>query len=233
MLKNKPIRRRGEDLRDLPTYTIPEAASFLAISQRTLSSWYTGSQPVLLASGRYGDMYLLSYRDLEEAYRVHLLRGRYGFSFQKIRLALCNARTMFRSRHPLQRAEAVKNCFSDLVYDRPARGKTPRTITSLCEHPGQQFVTEVVDLFGERIVAGEFIYPWRFAAEDRQSRPVSMNPHIMSGRLMVSGTRIPVSTLAARKRSGSSFQEMASDYGLNVEGVCQALAHLRVRQKAA
>ena len=43
----------------------------------------------------------------------------------------------------------------------------------------------------ERIEPGEFIYPWRFASTDHDSRPVSMNPNIMSGRLVVVGTRYP------------------------------------------
>ena len=46
-------------------------------------------------------------------------------------------------------------------------------------------MSEVADLFGERIVKGKFIFPWRFAATDHESRPVSMNPNIMSGRLVV------------------------------------------------
>jgi len=233
MLRNKPARERGQDIRNLPTYTIPEAASFLAINQRTLFSWYEGSDPILVASGLYGAVHLLSYRDVEEAYRVYLLREKYDFSLQLVRQSLRNARVLFRSQHPLQRAEAIKKCLGDLVYDKPARGKSPRTLTSLCQKPGQQLVAEVVDLFGERIVKDEFIYPWRFAVTDHQSRPVSMNPHIMSGRLMVSGTRIPVTTLQARKRAGASIEEMAADYGLDREKVDKALAHFGVRQKAA
>jgi uncharacterized protein (DUF433 family) len=144
-----------------------------------------------------------------------------------------NARKMFGSQHPLQRADAIKECMEDLVYDKPARGKSPRTITSLGQKPGQQVVKEVVDLFAERIVAGRFIFPWRFAATDHQSRPVSMNPRIMSGRLVVAGTRIPVTVLWGRKRAGVKTDEIAKDYGLDRDIVEKALAHIGIRQKAA
>jgi len=140
---------------------------------------------------------------------------------------------MFKSQHPLQRADAVKECLKDLVYDKPARGKNPRTITSLGQKPGQQVVKEVVDLFAERIVAGEFIFPWRFAATDHDSRPVSMNPNIMSGRLVVAGTRIPVNVLLGSKRAGETIEEIAKDYGLEREIVEKALIHIGIRQKAA
>jgi uncharacterized protein (DUF433 family) len=233
MLKNKPTRKRGQDIRTLPTYTIPEAACFLAINQRTLFSWFEGEEPILKASGNYGSVHLLSYRDLEEAYRVYLLREKFKFSLQFLRRSMMNARKIFRSQHPLQRADAIKECLKDLVYDKPARRGKPRTITSLGQNPGQLYVNEVADLFAERIIAGRFIFPWRFAASDHQSRPVSMNPNIMSGRLVVVGTRIPVTALLGDKRAGLNIGEIAKDYGLDVEIVEKALTHIGIRQKAA
>lgn len=233
VLRHKPVRRPGQDIRTLPTYTIPEAAAFLAIPRRTLASWYEGDDPLLKASAIYGHTHLLSYRDLEEAYRVFLLRERFGFSFQFLRGSMRNARKMFRSQHPLQRADAVKECLRDLVYDKPARGASPRTITSIGKKPGQEIIQEVANLFAERIESGKFIFPWRFAATDHQSRPVSMNPRIMSGRLVVTGTRIPVNVLWGRKRAGVEVAEIAADYGLDRKIVEQALAHIGIRQKAA
>jgi uncharacterized protein (DUF433 family) len=233
MLKKKPSRRPGQDIRTVPTYTIPEASEFLAIPTRTMLSWYQGDEPILKASARYGAIHLLSYRDIEEAYRVYLLRERFDFSLQFLKKSMRNARKMFRSEHPLQRADAVKECLKDLVYDKPARGKTPRTITSLGQNPGQQSFTEVVDLFAERIEPGGYIYPWRFASTDHISRPVSMNPGIMSGRLVVAGTRIPVSVLLESKRAGETVEGIARDYSLDPETVRKALVHLDIRQKAA
>lgn len=233
MFKYKPVRKPRQDIRSLPTFTIPEAAEALAIKQRTLFSWYDGSDPILKASATCGLIHLLSYRDIEEAYRVYLLRERFKFSFQFLRRSMGNARKMFRSQHPLQNADAIKECLQDIVYDKPVRGTHLRTITSLGKKPGQQFVQEVADMFAERIEAGRFIFPWRFAATDHQSRPVSMNPYIMSGRLVVIGTRIPVIVLWGRKRIGSRVEEIAGDYGLDSGIVQQALTHIDIRQKAA
>lgn len=233
MLKNKPTRKPGQDLRTVPTFTIPEAAGMLAIRPRTMLSWYEGDEPILHAATKVGSVHLLSYGDLEEAYRVFLLREHFHFSLQFLRRSMANARKMFRSQHPLQRAEAVKECLNDLVYDKPARGEKPRTITSLGQKPGQQFVKEVVDLFGARIISGKFIFPWRYAATDQHSRPVSMNPQIMSGRLVITGTRIPVAVLAEEKEGGSSTAEIARDFGLEQETVEKALIHVGLRQKAA
>ncbi len=233
MLKNKPARKPGQDLRTVPTFTIPEAARMLAIPQRTLFFWYEGDDPILCASDHIGSVHLLSYKDLEEAYRVFLLRERSHFPLQFLRRSMSNARRMFHSRHPLRHADAVKECLRDLVYDKPARRGQPRTVTSLGRRPGQQLVSEVVDLFGSRIEPGKFIFPWRYAATDAQSRPVSMNPEIMSGRLVVTGTRIPVAALTEERLSGSSAEEIARDYSLEPEIVRKALIHVGLRQKAA
>ena len=160
MLEKKPIRKPGQKISLLPTYTIPEAATFLAITRRTLFSWYEGNDPILKASAMHGSIHLLSYRDLEEAYKVYLLRERFDFSLQFLRLlrrSMRNARRMFRSQHPLQRADAIKECLKDLIYDQPARGRRPRTVTSLGQKPGQQLVEEVADLFAERIIPDKFI----------------------------------------------------------------------------
>ncbi len=234
VLVNKPSRRPGQNIRLLPTYTVPEAAVFLAISPRTLFSWYEGSEPLLKATAMHGIFHLLSYRDLEEAYRVYLLRQRYGYTFQFLRMVMRNARRMFHSQHPLQRVDAIQHCLNDLVYRTHGRGQRPPTTTSLGKKPGQQLVKEVADLFAERIIPDEFIFPWRFAAKDRESRPVSMNPYIMSGRLVVTGTRIPVRVLWGRKHAGDKLEDIANDYELTPDIVQKALTHIgSLRQKAA
>lgn len=233
MLRNKPARAKGQDIRTVPTYTIPEAAEFLAINRRTLFSWYEGKEPVLKSTGQIGSVHLLSYRDLEEAYRVFLLREKYRFPLQFIRRSMRNARRMFHSLHPLQRADAIQQCLDDLVYHQPARKGRAQIVTSLGRKPGQQLVNEVVNLYAERIDAGEFIFPWRYAATDHVSRPVSINPNIMSGRLVVFGTRIPVTTVVGMKRAGMSEKAIAEDFSLDVETIEKAIAHFGVRQKAA
>jgi uncharacterized protein (DUF433 family) len=60
-----------------------------------------------------------------------------------------------------------------------------------------------------------------------------MNPNIMSGRLVVAGTRIPVNTLLGSKRAGETIEQIADDYSLDPEVVEKALIHIGVRQKAA
>src|SRR5271170_3547049 len=60
----RPSRKQREDLRDLPTYSIPEAATFLAIPPSTLSYWFSGTRRILHPTGDYRAHSLLSFKDL-------------------------------------------------------------------------------------------------------------------------------------------------------------------------
>ena len=232
MFKQKPIRGKDQDIRSLPTYTIPEAAGFLAMSRSTLYAWYSGRKPLLVASGRLQTMPLLSFRDLEEAYKIHLLRTEFRVSFDSLREALVAARETAHDDHPLLNAEWYK--FSnDLVMKLRARGRRRQQLVTLTGTRLKQLaLDEVVDLWGHRIVAGKVIFPWRYSHKD-DSRPVALDPEVMSGRLVITGTRIPVYVLWQRKLAGQSSSELAEDYDLTEDIVSKALMHIDVQEKAA
>jgi len=222
---------KGQDIRTLPTYTIPEAAGFLAMSDRTLQSWYGGRSPVLIASGRVGNTSLLSFRDLEEAYKLHSLREKYEFSFPVLHEALIAARETARLEHPLLDSE-LSAFGRGLTIHLPARGRRKRQVVQLVG-PRQLAMEEVVNIWGRRIVSGKVIFPWRYLKDDDNTRPVALDPEVMSGRLVITGTRIPVHVLWRRRIAGQSPSDLAEDYGLSEDLVTKALMHIDVHQKAA
>src|SRR5206468_30410 len=64
------------------------------------------------------------------------------------------------------------------------------------------------------------LYPWRYwIPGKREETPVTIDPEIMSGRLVITGTRIPVQVLLSRKNAGESVQRIANDYDLSAETV--------------
>lgn len=230
LYRNKPTRQPGQELDTLPTYTIPEAAEYLAIDPWKLLDWYSKRDAVLKPSGWYGEAQafaLLSFRDLVEAYKVYLLRTKFGYSMQYIRRALVEARLESKSDHPLIAEKLI--AFDCLALYKRAKGRRKRHVIALgSERP--LYIPEVVDTWGKRIVADskgrtKQIFPWRFAETDDESRPVSIQPDVMSGRLVVTGTRIPVNVLAKRKKDGETVKDIAKDYGLDPRLVEKALLH--------
>lgn len=236
VLKRKPVIQPGQDLRDLPTYTIPEAAIFLGMAPRTLQYWYSNS--LLDASGHVGDIALLSFRDLSEAYTLELLRTFYGFNPRTLRDVIRNFRRETRLRRPLLEADLVV-VLGNLVLKKAARGKQPVRMVDLA-HERNLVFPELVSMIGKRIVKDRDrnpnrIFPWRMASSDDHSNPVLLDPEILSGRLVVSGTRVPVAALAGLKSSGKSTHEIARFYELDAERVEKALQHIErpLRKKAA
>jgi uncharacterized protein (DUF433 family) len=225
VLKNKPVRQLEQPLSLLPTYTIPEAATFLAMRTRTLFEWYSGEHPILRPSATIRGIALLSFRDLEEVYKVHLLRFKHTKSLQYLRRAMQNAREITGSRHPLLDHEI--EVMERLALIVPGRGKRKRRAVTLGDPNVPDYFPEVVRAWGVRISAKKNeIFPWRYAADDDQSTPVSLNPEVMSGRLVLTRTRIPVNMIWGRARAGEKTVDIARDYGIDAHQVQQALAHI-------
>jgi len=232
MFKDKPTREAGQDVRTLPTYTIPEAAEYLGIDAWTLGSWYWGDQPLLKPSGWYKGkiegIALLSFQDLDEAYKLHLLRTKHDYPMQYLRKALADARRESKSDHPLLEHRFI--VFDCLAMEKPGRGRRARKLIALGSVK-PLYIPEVVETWGKRLVADskgytKQIFPWRYAETDETSRPVSMQPDVLSGRLVVTGTRIPVSLLLGRQRSGEDIESIAKDFHLSANKVRQALMHI-------
>jgi len=232
LLRHKPILTQEDERYVHPTFTIPEAAQSLAIDEWKLLSWYSGKAPLLVPSGWYrsGSIALLSFRDVEEAYKVHLLHTKFNFSFQSIRRFMRNARHETGSEHPLTLPDQEILVFGSLVLRTKGRGRRKPQVMSLDGTPSF-YIAEVVKQWGKRIVSNRKkhqyqIFPWRYAKDDDRTRPVVMDPTVMSGRLVVKGTRIPVNILWGRKRSGESLKYLAQDYGIKFDLVQNALRHL-------
>lgn len=221
----KPTRQPRQPLGDLPTYTIPEAAVFLAIKTSRLQDWYAGDHPILKASGNIGTIPLLSFHDLEEAYKVYLLRSKHAKSLQYLRRALSDARYKTRSEHPLLTHDI--DVMRRLALIIPGRGRRRRRAVTLGDPNTPDYFPEVVRAWGVRISKSrDEILPWRYADQDNISTPVSLNPEVMSGRLVLKGTRIPVNMLWGRARGGEKVEDIADDYHIDVVQVRQALAHV-------
>jgi uncharacterized protein (DUF433 family) len=225
LFHKKPTRQPNQSLADFPTYTIPEAAVFLAMTTRRMQDWYFGEYPILKASGSVGNIPLLSFRDLEEAYKVYILRSKHDKSLQYLRKAMADARDKTGSEHPLLTHEI--DVMERLALIIPGRGKRKRQAITLGDPSVPDYFPEVVKAWGVRISkTRNEIRPWRYAFKDDVSTPVSLSPEVMSGRLVLRGTRIPVDMLWGRTKTGEKVEDIADDYRIDVRQVRQALAHI-------
>jgi uncharacterized protein (DUF433 family) len=228
-LHKKPSRKPRQSLLDVPTYSIPEAAAFLAIPRRTLYRWFMGAGRLFSPAAQVGEYAFLSFKDIAQAYMLFVLREFHEISTLHITRQLQELRKESRSRHPLLSLD-IKVMGSALLFDRPARGKRGREVIDLSSNRNL-FFGAVADVYAKRILQDQRhqplqLFPWRFFVKDNESRPVSMDPNVMSGRLVVTGTRIPVSVLLGLRSIGRGPESIASSYRLSVDTVSKALEHI-------
>jgi len=120
-------------LRDLPTYTLPEAARFLGGSPRTLQSWFADGSGVLRPAVRVGDIAMLSFRDLAEAYVLMLLTKFYRFGLPKVREMMEMAKEETGLRRPLIEAD-LRILFRSLILEKKEHGRQSRQSIDLSWH---------------------------------------------------------------------------------------------------
>jgi uncharacterized protein (DUF433 family) len=223
-------REPNQSIRDYPTYTIPEASLYLAIPENTLRYWIT-SQPLWVVKHAGRNVPILSFHDVAQAYFINVLRSHYSLTVADTRRILKAAQIESAAKYPLLK-ENIRVFHKHVIMDKKARGKLPRRMIDLSRHP-QLAMPEIVEPLSTRIRwdnKGNLvqIYPWRNwsgKAEDK-SRPVTIDPDVMSGRLVITGTRIPVEVVAMRKQSGEKLSTLAKDYRLTEDSLKQALTHL-------
>lgn len=117
-----------------------------------------------------------------------------------------------------------------LLYDTPTNERVERQVVNLSKDR-QLAIPKVVDVWANRVLRNAsgkpvVIFPWRFWSNDQASKPVKIDPTVMSGRLVLTGTRIPVNFIAGRRRSGESIEEIAQNYQLPTENIAKALQHM-------
>jgi uncharacterized protein (DUF433 family) len=216
----------GQDRRDLGRYTIPEAAAFIAMPQRTMRSWFLGDRRILMPAFQHGNSVLLSFNDVTEAYIVEMLRDHWDFNPRRIRKALAVLRSSTRMDRPLLHRELpVIPEFQSLVATIPHKGQHLHVDVA---HDQNLVFNEFVQTMAMRISRDSRgkpvrIYPGKNM--ENSDMPVSIDPEVLSGELVVSGTRIPARMILAKSLSGKSADEIADSYHLDRDLVRKVLQH--------
>ena len=225
-VRRRPQPAERQDKREVGRYALPQAAEFIGMPSRTMRHWFLGRKRIFRPSYQHGKAVLLSFEDITEAYMVHVLRKHYSYSAERIRVALEQLRKKHGQEKPFaQRDIRVVAEFMALVERKKHKGKT---VDIDHAHHGNLFISPFVDALGHRIHRDAHghacrLYPWRNA--DSSEMPVSINPEVMSGELVVAGTRIPALAILAERDAGHTIDEIAKLYSLTPSLVEKVILH--------
>lgn len=208
----------GIDPRDIPIYSISDAARYLRIPVGTIRSWTVGRHyPTANGSNFFKPLItirnlkprLLSFTSLVEIHILRAIRKHHQIQLDKVRSALDFIDERFQVSHPLAR-ESFRTDGVDLFIERYGS-----LINASCI--GQAELKDAFYAHLERIEPDDTglaikLYPFTRSHEEDNPRIVVIDPRIAFGRLVIAGTGIATSVLAERYQVGDSIDELAYDY---------------------
>lgn len=220
--------RARKDSRDIPGYTIKEAASYLDLPTSTVRVWACGQDYTTRGGRRRAAPLLplaqkdppnLSFWNLVEVYVLATIRRVHEVPMPKLRAAI-----EFLRNHPKFRVDRPllhKELYTDgidlfiqelglIVVSQSGQGAVPELIRGSLqriEHDSEGLASQ--------------LFPWRKEYSER--RIVEINPGRAFGRLAIAGTGIPVKILSDRFHAGEKIDDLAADYKLDRDQIEEAI----------
>ena len=229
MNKEKLIPQSRHDPRELPAYSIAEAARYLQIPQATLRSWVIGRHYKAGGEKRLfrslivpadATQRLLSFFNLVEAHVLNALRRKHRLALAKVRIALDYLKNHFPSAHPLADRE-FETDGSDLFLQRYGQ------LINLSKEGQLAMRSVIVEHLRrvERDAAGRAARLYLFTGSPKPgaAKVVVVDPHVSFGRPVLVGTGIATDVIAQRYKAGESIAELADDYDRSQSEIEEAI----------
>ena len=218
------------DRRDWPVYSLAELSYFLDIPKPTLHSWAAlrpdkkGHLVMPLIEPASRSEALFSFYNLIEAHILSVTTRTHKVRTSSIRAAIkeLQQQNLVTGNHPLLSREFHtdgRDLFIKLIE---------KTVN--LSRGGQLALKPILDAYLERIERDESFRPKKLYPSKQANRVVAMIPAVSSGRPIIDGTGIPVSSVWNRFRAGDSVECIADDYDIaetQVEGAIKYIEQLK------
>lgn len=211
----------GRDPRELPAYSVADAARYLHVPAATLRSWFAGRtyprqqggrgafQPLLVPAD--ADTGRLSFLNLVEAHVLRALRTQHCVPIRAVRPALDHAGKVLGIAHVLL-SDALLTSAGEIFLEHYGQ------LINL-SRSGQFAMRKVLEAYLRRVDRDDRhipirLYPFLTARDERDARSVVIDPAVSFGRPVVAGSGITTSVLVQRVDAGESIEHLAHDYGI-------------------
>lgn len=218
-----------DDPRDVPIYTIPEAAHYLYMPRATLAAWVRG-QPGFkrVIDLPHSEENLLSFYNLAEAHVLRALRTKHAVPLPAIRRAIDYVRKELGWKRPVIqqgfKRDGVRLFVEKLGTLVDASGGGQLVMQELMLHLAR---LEWKDELAARL------YPFTRNDLDRAPKSVLIDPQYSFGRPILTAARVATAVVAQRYKAGESVQSLADDYGCSQLEIEEGIrCELRLRAAA-
>ena len=212
------------DARERPQYSLAEIAYYLDIPKPTLHSWSRTTnlggkviEPLIMAADPPNSLY--SFYNLIEAHILSMTRS-HGVKTINVRRAMQTLRedSLHDLPHPLL-SEDFSTDGKHLWLKRLERR------IDLSQY-GQLGLAPILDQYLARIVRDDNQKPTKFFPIKQTGKFVSITSFVSSGRPIIDGTGIPVSTVWNRHLAGDSLDFLAEDFEITVDQIKGAFSYV-------
>jgi uncharacterized protein (DUF433 family) len=222
-MANMPTKKL--DRRELPAYSIAEAAHYLTVPDATVRYWATGQdnyEPLIEIPATQPA--LLSFINLVELHVLAAIRRKHTVPMPKVRAAIeylkRNTRTANDKRHPLI-SKQLETDGLDLFIQRYGE------LVNISQD-GQMAMREVMNAALHRIERDSKGIPiklYPYTRSDFREAPsmVVIDPALSAGRPVIAGTGLATEVIAERYKAGESIEELARDYERQEEEIEEAV----------
>jgi uncharacterized protein (DUF433 family) len=230
----------GQDPREVPTYSVAEAAHLAEVPVTTLAHWVSGqpymakgverhSPPLIAVHTRRPR--LLSFSNLVEAFVLADIRRQHGISFPKLRRALRYVSESMRVPRPLINAR-FQTDGTDLFVEKVGRLVNVSQQGQVEIRGALEGRLQRIEWDEQGIAARLFPLPRSGAPATAQPKSIVIDPRRGFGKTVIAGTGVPTLVIAERHRAGDSVTDLAHDYKLAPELIEDAI-RFEYRYRAA
>jgi uncharacterized protein (DUF433 family) len=229
---------RGRDPRQIPAYTLFDAARYLHIPERTIRNWAYGYLYATKTRGRQhtapliepesGAAHDFSFFNLVELHVLAALRREHRVHMANIRAAIDYLKRQSGSPRPLIHEEMVTDG-TDIFVSKLG------SLINVSQHGQlamkallQEYLKRVDrDAHGVAVRLFPFTRPQTAPGDPRvilaQPRVIAIDPAVAFGRPVISGSRVPTAEIFERFIAGESPEQIAADFGRTVDEVHEAI----------
>ncbi|MDP1570378.1 MAG: DUF433 domain-containing protein [Vicinamibacterales bacterium] len=221
---------KGRDPRQIPAYTIQEAAHYVRVPEQTLHRWLygwnkgAGGRATRLVAPADPAGHRLSFVNLVELHVLRAITREHAVRMPKVREAINTLERKFKTPHPLV-DEEMQTDGRNLFVTRLGK------LFNL-NRDGQMAMREILEAHLKRIERDEAglavrLYPFTRDTTKAESVPrlVAIDPRVAFGRPTIVGTRIPTAEVADRFAAGDSVELLVGEYGATAAALEEAIRY--------
>lgn len=207
----KQRKSRLLDPREMPAYTVPEAAHYLGLPKSTVRYWSAGrdSYKALIATAQKRPV-VLSFLNLVELHLLAAIRRKHAVSMPSVRRSIGYLKKRYSSSHPLLAKELETDGLDIFI-------RNYGQLINISQD-GQTAMRHVMEAALKRIERDNNnipikLYPFTRAQIEDAPSVIMIDPAISGGRPVIAGTGLATEIIAERYKAGESIHALAYDYG--------------------